>query len=494
MENLKKQRQNKKINAGGNLLSQQVSSFLSDVFSSQNAVKSTLNIQADIQSELHIQPTLTLALSGGLDSCVLLHILANIRQSVGFDLTAHHVHHGLSVYANTWADFCQTICDQLNIPLTISTVNINPNSHLGIEAAARKARYSALISKSSGFICTAHHQDDQAETLLLQLARGAGVKGLAAMARVDSKRKLLRPLLNSPRANLESYARLNQLVWVDDESNLNQQFDRNFMRHSILPVLQQQYPAIKQNLARTANHLAEANALLDELAEQDAQACITVNQPISQLFLPPLMTLSQPRINNVLRWWLAKNHVQMPSTSQLQQISVQLLQAKSDAAIHIKLNCESIDNSDETPAELTLKRYQNCAYLIAGNIDNLLLNIAWKNESVIQLPNQGTLTFSQKMGEGFAIKHLINKQLVIKNRVGGERFKPDLNRPSRSLKVLLQMSGVPPWQRERLPLIFMDETLVIVPNIGAEKNSQLVDANLKAAADEMGLQVFWHQS
>jgi len=501
MENLKKQRQNKKINAGGNLLSQQVSSFLSDVFSSQNAVKSTLNIQADIQSELHIQPTLTLALSGGLDSCVLLHTLANIRQSVDFNLTAHHVHHGLSVHADTWADFCQTICDQLNIPLTISTVNINPNSHSGIEAAARKARYSALISKSSGLICTAHHQDDQAETLLLQLARGAGVKGLAAMARVDYKRKLLRPLLNIPRADLESYARLNQLIWVDDESNLNQQFDRNFMRHSILPALQQQYPAIKQNLARTANHLAEANALLDELAEQDTQACITVNQPISQLYLPPLMMLSQPRINNVLRWWLAQNHVQMPSTSQLQQIAVQLLQAKSDAAIHIKLNLENIklnsestDNSDEKPAELTLKRYQNRAYLITGNIDNLLLNTTWENESVIHLPNQDTLFFSQKMGEGFAIKHLTNKQLVIKNRVGGERLKPDLNRPSRSLKVLLQMSGVPPWQRERLPLIFMDEMLVIVPNIGAQTNSQLVNVNLKAAADEMGLLVFWHQN
>jgi len=191
----------------------------------------------------------------------------------------------------------------------------------------------------------------------------------------------------------------------------------------------------------------------------------------------------------------------MPSTSQLQQIAVQLLQAKSDAAIHIKLNLENIklnsestDNSDEKPAELTLKRYQNRAYLITGNIDNLLLNTTWENESVIHLPNQDTLFFSQKMGEGFAIKHLTNKQLVIKNRVGGERLKPDLNRPSRSLKVLLQMSGVPPWQRERLPLIFMDETLVIVPHIGADTNSQLVNAHLKAAADEMGLLVFWHQN
>lgn len=416
MENLKKQRQNKKINAGDNLLSQQVSTFLSEVFSVQNAVK----------------PTLTLALSGGLDSCVLLHVLATIRQSAGFHLTAHHVHHGLSINANNWADFCQTICNQLNILLTISTVNINPNSSLGIEAAARKARYSVLMSKSTGFICTAHHQDDQAETLLLQLARGAGVKGLAAMAPIDTKRKLLRPLLNISRANLEHYAKLHQLVWVDDESNLNQQFDRNFMRHSVLPALQQQYPTIKQSLARTAAHLAEANSLLDVLAEQDAKACFTNNQVITQLFLPPLISLSQPRINNVLRWWLAQSHVRMPSTSQLQQITEQLLQAKSDAAIHIKITQENADFDDENPAKLTLKRYQNRAYLIAETVDNLFLDITWKNEPVVHLPNQNTLTFTQKMGEGFAIKYLDNKQLVIKNRVGGERFKPDLNRPSRS--------------------------------------------------------------
>ncbi len=497
MENLKTPRQNKKINAGDNSLSQQVSSFLSVFFSSQNKVKCASHTQS-----IHVSPTLTLAFSGGLDSCVLLHILASIRQIIRFDLTAHHVNHGLSVHANAWADFCQKTCDQLNVPLQISRVKINPDSDLGIEAAARKARYSALIRNNSGFICTAHHQDDQAETLLLQLARGAGVKGLAAMAQIDCKKKLLRPLLNVGRADLESYAKQNQLIWVDDESNLNQQFDRNFVRHSILPALQQQYPAIKQNLARTASHLAEANALLEALAEQDASACLGDNQPITQLFLPPLITLSKPRIHNVLRWWLAQNRVQMPSTSQLQQITTQLLNAQSDAAIQLNLKQENTDISHENITELTLKRYQNHAYLVAETADNQCFNITFnkigQNESVIHLPNQDTLIFTQKMGGGLAIKHLTNKQLVIKNRVGGERLKPNLNRPSRSLKMLLQMSGMPPWQRERVPLIFMDDALVAIPIIDAESMSEnnlasnhLIDAHLRAAPGEMGLVIVW---
>lgn len=473
MENLKKQRQNKKINERDNSISQQVSSFLSGVLSVQNSVQAS------------VQPTLTIALSGGLDSCVLLHVLAGLRQSVGFQLTAHHVHHGLSIHADAWADFCQAACKQLNIPLIISTVNIDTNSGLGVEAAARKARYAALMSQSTGFVCTAHHQDDQAETLLLQLARGAGVKGLAAMSPEDAKRKLLRPLLSTSRAALESYAKQHQLAWVDDESNLNQQFDRNFMRHSILPTLMQQYPTIKQNLARTAAHQAEANDLLDELAEQDAKACFKDGLAINTLLLPPLTSLSQARISNVLRWWLAQNRVRMPSTSQLQQISQQLFNAKSDAAIKISVTQENLSNDDEKAPELMLRRYQNSAYLVTETIANVPINTVWENEPVVHLPNQSYLMFSQKLGDGFAIKHLNNKQLFIKNRVGGERFKPDLNRPSRSLKVVLQISNVPPWQREQLPLIYLDDTLAIIPNIG-------VDAHLKAAVDEMGLLVNWH--
>lgn len=473
MENLKKHRQNKKITSCDASISQQVSTFLSEVFFTQGSVPASV-----------AQPALTIAFSGGLDSCVLLHVLVQLRQSLDFQLTAHHVHHGLSIHADVWAVFCQTRCNQLNIPLIISTVHVDIDSSLGIESAARQVRYQALFSKSAGFICTAHHQDDQAETLLLQLARGAGVKGLAAMASSDIKRQLLRPLLSISRAELEKYAKQHQLSWVDDDSNLNQQFDRNFIRHSILPAFVQQYPAIKQNLARTAVHLAEASHLLDELAEQDAKACLKDDLVINALLLLPLTKLSQPRINNVLRWWLVRNRIRLPSTTQLQQITQQLFNAKSDAAIKIKVARESFSHDDNMP-ELTLRRYQYCAYLVTESIGSVLTNIVWENAPVVYLPDQSYLNFSQKLGAGLAIKHLNNKPLFIKSRVGGERFKPDLNRPSRSLKVVLQTANVPPWQREQLPLIYLADTLAIIPNIG-------VDAHLKAATDEIGLLVSWH--
>ena len=439
----------------------QLNTFFSTVFSEKNRVN----------------PHLVVGFSGGLDSCVLLHLLAQLRQTLPFQLSAHHVHHGLSQHADAWADFCASTCNKLNIPLAISKVDVDINSGLGIEASARKVRYAVLLSSDADFICTAHHQDDQAETLLLQLARGAGVKGLAVMAAVDEARKLLRPLLNISRAQLEAYAQQHKLSWVEDDSNTNTQFDRNFIRHTLLPTFMQQYPAIKQTLARTAQHLADANGLLDVLAAQDAQACISAELGKKTLDLAPLKQLDLNRINNVLRWWLAQNNVLMPSAAQLQQITQQLFQAKSDAAIKIELKAE---------IDLTLRRYQDFAYLMPEMASNPKIDEIWQGEAICALPNQTQLTFKQELGAGLSLKLLDNKQLLIKSRAGGERIKPDLNRPSRSLKAVLQAAAIPPWQRSQLPLIFVGDALAIIPNIA-------VEASLKAAADEMGLVVTWQQ-
>lgn len=470
MVNLKKQSPNKSLQKKHlhrrstlqqSALLNQLNTFFSTVFSAKKSVKS------------HV----VIAFSGGLDSCVLLHLMAQLRQTLPFQLSAHHVHHGLSKHADAWADFCQKTCDTLNIPLIISKINIDKNSGLGIEATARKARYAALMSSDADFVCTAHHQDDQAETLLLQLARGAGVKGLSGMAEVDESRKLLRPLLNVSRLELEAYAQKHQLNWVEDDSNADTQFDRNFMRLTVLPTLMQQYPAIKQNLARSAQHLADANDLLNVLAEQDAQAYLTQKLGQKTLVLTPLKSLSINRINNVLRWWLAQNNVLMPSTAQLQQISQQLLHAKSDAAIHIQLKAEY---------DLTLRRYQDCAYLLP-ELANEPIDMIWQGESVLNFANQTQLTFEQKLGEGLSLKYLDNKALHIKSRAGGERIRPDLNRPSRSLKTVLQEAAMPPWQRNQSPLIYVDETLAIVPNIA-------IEASFKAATKELGLVITWRQT
>lgn len=454
MASLKKLPANKPTLSKKASLLQQLQAFLVDVFLSRNLAN----------------PKLLLAYSGGLDSNVLLHLLVQVNKTLPFQLRALHVHHGLSVNANTWADFCASTCKQLHVPLITAKVKVE-NNGLGIEATARTARYNALLQADADFVLLAHHQDDQAETFLLQLARGAGVKGLAGMATVNNA--WLRPLLNAPRSALLQYAKQHRLAWIEDESNADTQFDRNFMRHEILPALAKQYPAIQTTISRSALHMAEANALLDEIAAQDIAACTNSGQ----LNLLLLQQLSQARIHNALRWWLVHNDGDLPSTVQLKQITQQLFFAKTDAMVKIK-----VSNSH------TLQRYKNCAFL-QKNVETVpAINLLWQGEDVVVLPDGSSLLFMQILGQGFALNRVPNIKLRIKNREGGERFRPDLGRPSRSLKTVLQTCEIPPWQRTRWPLIFMDETLVMIPTFEAEA---LVDASFKSATNEMGLRVYW---
>jgi len=406
------------------------------------------------------RPTLLIAYSGGLDSTVLLHAMHQLQSEIPFHLSAMHVHHGLSLHADKWVVFCET------------HVNVEQNAGLGIEASARAARYQALQAATADFICLAHHQDDQAETLLLQLARGAGVKGLAGMAKIDKKRRLLRPLLSIPHADLVAYAGQYKLQWVDDESNADTAFDRNFIRHVLMPTFSERYASITKTLARSANHMAEANALLDELAALDASNVLdasykTVN--VNQLKL-----LSQARQSNLIRFWLTNNQIVVPSTVLLSQILQQLSSEKADAAIKVKV-VESVH----------VMRYQGFAYLVAEPVSLAPINLLWQGEEVVILPNLSRLFFTKEMGKGFAYQRGGSDiKLRIKNREGGEYFKPALGRPKRHLKAIMQSSQIPPWQRVQLPLIFMDETLVIIPNIGS-------DAEMEAQSHELGLSVRW---
>jgi len=387
-----------------------------------------------------------------------------------FQLSAMHVHHGLSANADAWASFCEKTCGDLNVPFQLKKITIDKKSGLGLEATARNARYAALNQAQADFICLAQHQNDQAETLLLQLARGAGVKGLAGMAQVDVERKLLRPLLNFSRTELEAYAKQHRLKWIQDESNDDMQFDRNFMRLKVLPTLQKRYSAAVQTLSRSAENFAEASELLDDLAQMDVKN-YAQNQKIS---LDAFKNLSEARQANLMRWWLAQNQIGMPSAQQLQQILQQVLHAKSDALVKIKVS-----------ASQYLRRFQGKAYLMSECVKSLPINLLWQGESEIVLPDSSRLIFSQKVGEGLALPH--GNKLRIKNREGGERFRPELGRPSRTLKYVLQASAMPPWRREQLPLIFMDETLAYIPNLGAA-------AELQAQPNEQGCVITWIDS
>jgi tRNA(Ile)-lysidine synthase len=411
--------------------------------------------------------TLLVAFSGGLDSRVLLQLAADLRPQARFRLRAMHVHHGLSANADDWAEFCRQTCAALDVPLDVVRIDVARNGGLGIEAAARAARYQALLNAGADWVLLAHHEDDQAETLLLQLLRGAGAKGLSAMAAADPHRRLLRPLLDVTRAELERHARDHGLRWIEDESNADIAYDRNYCRHEILPVMARRFPAVRKTLARSARHLAEAAGLLDALASLDAAHALEGGR----LRISALAAMDEPRARNLLRWWLSASERLLPNAAALGEILRQLVEAKADANVRFVLG------------ERVLRRYRGYAWLERETAP-VPIDLTWHGETEMRLPDGSRLSFERRPGAGLAWHHLDKMPLRICNRQGGEHFRPDSRRPTRTLKHLLQEAAVPPWQRQRLPLLYLGETLAIVPGIGTA-------CALQAAPHEEGLEVRW---
>lgn len=444
-----------------------------------------IQLNSLLSKQLKPKTQLLLALSGGLDSCVLLHLLAHAKKTLPFELEAMHIHHGLSANADQWADFCKKQCELQQVSLKVVHVDIDKNMGLGIEGIARALRYEALFSHQwnevyPNYVVTAHHQDDQAETLLLQLFRGAGIKGLSAMAMLDDSKRLLRPLLNTPCQQLMDYAKAYGISWCEDESNDNTHYERNFVRHDVMPLLEARYPAVKSAIARTAMHIAEANDLLNDLAKIDTEPLLQNNS----LCLDGLRNLDNKRAKNSLRWWFAQNQLLMPSTEQLNQIVNQLLDAKPDANLCIQLQGKPMQGVQQQ--FFVLRRFQNRAYLsLQPSITQpeATYDLVWNGERELILPNGSRLEFRDVAGAGLAIKLGINK-LRITNRQGGERFKPNAARPTRTLKYLMQEAHIPPWQREKMPLIYWQDTLACVPGIG-------IAHELQANQNEHGLEINW---
>jgi tRNA(Ile)-lysidine synthase len=275
---------------------------------------------------------LILAYSGGLDSHVLLHQLAN-NPNTRSKLHTVHIHHGLSPNADSWQAHCASVCKALSIPFTAIKINIDAQKGDSLEAVARKKRYAELAKFVSEDIAllTAHHQDDQAETLLLQLLRGAGVKGLAAMPEEKKigKGVLLRPLLGATRADLLAYAQDHSLEWIEDESNQHLGFNRNFLRKTIVPLLQKRWPSLSSTLARSSRHCAEASELLNEIAELDWQLC--QGKEKNRMNILALQTLSLIRQKNVLRYWVQKNQLLAPNDIHIQKIITEVMGAGVNA-------------------------------------------------------------------------------------------------------------------------------------------------------------------
>jgi tRNA(Ile)-lysidine synthase len=396
---------------------------------------------------------LWVAYSGGCDSHVLLHSLVALRSEIKAEIKAIHINHGLSPFAPEWEEHCRDTCEQLAVPYVAISVNAKKKNSSPEEAArhARYAEWKKLLNKNE-VILLAHHQDDQAETVLIQLLRGAGVKGLAAMPSQQyfSKGLLCRPLLTFSREEIHSYAIENKLNWIDDPSNFDTDFDRNFLRHDVVPLLETRWPSLKKVLSRTASHQADADQLLTELAFQDWHHVRENNQ----INITSLLKLSEKRQRNILRYWIADVcELILPDTVHLQRILDEVLTAAIDA------KPEVIWRGGE------VRRYQGLLYaqekLMQPPNDLMLL---WPNiEMPLELNKNGiTLSAISSVGKGLSQEKLKNTKISLQFRQGGETCRPVGRGQTHQLKKLFQEWKIPPWQRVSIPLLYVDGQLAQV--------------------------------
>ena len=409
---------------------------------------------------------LAVAFSGGLDSTVLLH--ATIKAHGKKNVHAFHVHHGIQKEADQWQAYCKAVAKKLGCHFDTRNVKLNKQSN--IESQARNLRYESLTQMCEAHniqdLLLAHHLDDQAETVLIQLMRGAGLPGLSAMPQVKSNEliHLWRPFLNMRRKDLEIYAKEHQLTWIEDPSNQDESYRRNAVRKSILPTLEKFQKGAIENLARSAKHLGEAQGLLNQLADIDL-GLIETKEGLSKTNLIRLYKTSQARATNALRRWLSKNGLAYPSEERLTAWWSELTQARLDAKLQW----------DHDQCVIRLWR----GHL---SITQDLNAKAKGKEEDVKVRVEGEWTFkkvpanSKKPGiakdrfEQAKQKGLINTMA----REGGEKFKVDLKRPRKSLKNLYQEAAIPPWQRD-VPLLYIGEELVAVAGIGISADWQTTE-------------------
>ncbi|MET7012956.1 tRNA lysidine(34) synthetase TilS [Uliginosibacterium flavum] len=405
---------------------------------------------------------LTVAYSGGLDSTVLLHLLARLAPEAGFVLSAIHVHHGLSAHADAWAAHCAQICAALGVPLQVCRVAVKREGH-GLEAAARTARHAVLAQTTADWIVLAQHADDQAETLLHRLLRGCGVAGAAAMRERDAERRLWRPLLAETRQTLQAWAQAEGLRWVEDDSNTDERLTRNFLRHQILAPLKTRFPSAPANLLRATRHFAEAEDLLQELAAEDA-ARVRFGEAGAR---SRLRALSAPRARNLLRYWIAQSGAQAPDAARLDE----LLQAvRGEGAVRW------------VHAGHAFCAWREMLWCEAAEAPQPEAQV-WRGEAALPW-GAGELLFTPSTARGALRLDPAADVLQIKARSGSVSMRLEEGRPTRLFKQLCQESGIPAAWRAQLPLLWRGEEVLWIGGVGGA-------ASARAAEGETGWRIAW---
>lgn len=395
------------------------------------------------------------AFSGGCDSMVLLHALVSLRGRLrGVELCAVHVNHGMSPDAEIWTDRCREICTEWGVPYWNVRVSVTDHGQ-GLEAAARHARYEAFaeLLAQGDVLLTAHHVDDQAETVLLQLLRGAGPKGLAGMPRCTpfAKGHLARPLLDCRREDLLSYAKRYDLFWIEDHSNFDTAYDRNFLRHEILPYLRQRWPGLSRTVARVARHQGQVVELLEDLARLDLAAVQDVQT--ATVSVAAMRLFSAARQRNVLRYWLQKLSLPMPSEAQIERISHDVMATAADREAVVSWPGAQI------------RRYRDRLFALPPlPAQDASRVVEWPNteREVVLGAGLGRLAIEWTRGQGLKRERVTLQPWHIRFRRGGEKIRPAGQAHRRSLKKLFQEWGVAPWLRDRIPLLYVGEELVMV--------------------------------
>ncbi|MGB3611533.1 MAG: tRNA lysidine(34) synthetase TilS [Cellvibrio sp.] len=418
--------------------------------------------------------------SGGLDSVVLLHALVQLKLPV----TAIHVNHQISPNALHWQQHCAELCAGWGVDFIAEAVRVEPAGK-GLEDAARSARYAVFQKYVAEGDCllTAHHADDQAETLLLRLLRGSGPRGLAAMARQRplGKARLIRPLLDVRRKELEAYAIAHQLRWVDDESNLDTRYDRNYLRQEVMPLLAARWPDYTRRWQQSAQACAESEHLLEELAAEDlARALPRPERQGWSLALPILRELSAPRRHNLFRYWFRQHHFAAPEAIHLQHIDTQLIFGRRDAEGEVRWG------------EVVVQDFRERLYIrpsaapgASESTDVSVWQLSGKTCECILSPGT-SLEF--KYGTAAAGADYLRADInsvELRWRRGGERCRPVGRAHSQTLKKLLQEQGLEPWWRECLPLVYVEDQLAAVGDLW-------ICAGFEATPGEPGYRLHWH--